>query len=98
VAAKKTQPPQGRNRKAIEETIKALHDVGRLERVNTALIAICQSLADAVDLDPDNASLWREYRAAESALRATDDQTQDEFTSLLASLSAEVGTTSKTRT
>ena len=97
MAAKKTQIQYGRNRLAIEQTIEALRTAGRLEKVDNARIAICQSLADSVDSDPSNASLWREYRAAESALRAANDQTQDEFTTLLASLSAEVGTESTNR-
>lgn len=92
MAAKKTQPQHGRNRQAIEQTIAALRSAGRLESVDNARIAICQSLADAVDSDPNNASLWREYRAAEAVLRAADVETQDEFASLLASLSAQVGT------
>jgi hypothetical protein len=98
MATQKKPPPHGRNRTAIEQTIEALRLAGRLEQVNTALIAICQTLADAVDQDPQNASLWREYRAAESALRATDDQNDDEFSSLLASLSAEVGAEAQTGT
>jgi hypothetical protein len=97
VATKKAQPAQGRNRKAVEATIAALRLAGRLEQVNSAQIAICQSLADAVDLDPDNASLWREYRAAEAALRISDDNNQDEFSSLLADLSAQMGAETKTK-
>lgn len=95
--ATQKKPPHGRNRTAVEQTIEALRSTGRLELVNNALVAICQSLADAVDEDPQNASLWREYRAAEAALRATDDQNDDEFSTLLASLSAEVGAETKTK-
>lgn len=90
MTSKKT-PTHGRNRQAIEHTIAALRLAGRLEAINSAQIAICQSLADAVDLDPDNASLWREYRAAEAALRVTDDNNQDDFTALIADLSAKMG-------
>lgn len=32
--------------------------------VPEALLELALGLADAVDLDPGNASLWREYRAA----------------------------------
>jgi hypothetical protein len=93
VATKKKieQPVYGRNRTAIEQTINALDVAGRLELVDNAQLAICRSLADAVDSDPTNASLWREYRAAELALRTANAQDTDEFTTLLASLSAEVG-------
>lgn len=85
------QPEYGRNRAAIEQTISALDTAGRLELVDNAQLAICRSLADAVDSEPTNASLWREYRAAELALRTANVENQDEFTALLASLSTEVG-------
>lgn len=88
------QPSHGRNRTAVEETLVALRHAGRLEQVDSARVAIVQSLADAVDADPMNASLWREFRAAESALRITDDHDQDEFGQLLEALSAEVGDSS----
>lgn len=92
MAARKTvKPAHGRNRTAIETTIEALRQVGRLEPVDAARVALAQALADAVDADPSNASLWREYRAAESALREVDDSNQDDFALLLDALSAEVG-------
>lgn len=81
----------GRNRNAVELTILALHNLGRLEDIDAAKVASAQTLADAVDVDPTNASLWREYRAAEQALRESHDTTADEFAQLLADLSAEVG-------
>lgn len=97
MASSKTKQTYGRNRTAVEQTIAALKLAGRLEQVNSAQIAICQSLADAVDLDPDNASLWREYRAAETALRVANDDNQDEFSSLIADLSAKMGAETKTK-
>ena len=94
MAPRKTQ--FGRNRTAVEESIRALRDAGRLESVDAAKIAAAQSLADAVDADPSNASLWREYRAAELVLRETNDTNTDEFAQLLAALSAEVGDSTQT--
>lgn len=48
-------------------------------------------LAEAVDSDPTNAALWGQYRAAEQLIREVaaggDD---DEFTQLMARLSAEI--------
>lgn len=96
MAAKKQ--PRGRNRLAIEKSIAALKVARKLGPADAAKIAAAQSLADAIDSDPTNASLWREYRAAELSLRETNDNNQDEFAQLLAALSAEVGDSTKTRT
>jgi hypothetical protein len=92
------KPAYGRNRTAAETTIAALETHGSLGDVDAARVALVRALADAVDADPTNASLWREYRAAEQALREADDSTSDEFTRLLAALSAEMGDTETTRT
>jgi hypothetical protein len=82
-----------RNRQAAEETIAALRDAGRIETVDSARIAALQSLADAIDADGNNASLWREYRAAEAALREVTEDGTDELATLLTGLSATVGDT-----
>lgn len=84
----KTQ--SGRNRLATDQVIDALSDLGRLETVDAALVAAARSLADAVDSAPDNASLWREYRAALAELRAVGGEVDDELFSTLASLRTEV--------
>ncbi len=51
-----------RNAAGLERTLKALKP--RLPPDAEALIAAARGLAIAVDGAPDNASLWREYRAA----------------------------------
>ena len=81
----------GRNRTAVELTVAALKKLGRLTDMDEARVTIVRALADAVDVEPLNASLWREFRAAELHLRETTDSDDDEFTALLQSLSAEVG-------
>jgi hypothetical protein len=81
----------GRNRKAIEKTIEAMTALGRLDGVDSARVAMVRALADAVDADPTNASLWREYRAAEVSLREVGDNDDDGFKELLESLSSSVG-------
>ena len=81
----------GRNRIAAEETIAALRSAGRLETIDSARITTFQTLADAVDADPVNASLWREYRAAETALREVNDDGNTELTEILSRLSTPVG-------
>jgi len=78
---------QGRNRIAADATIDALRAAGRLESIDSARIATFQTLADAVDADPVNASLWREYRAAESTLREVNDDGNDELAEILGRLS-----------
>jgi hypothetical protein len=90
-------PTHGRNRAAAEITIFALRQSGRIETVDSARIAALQSLADAIDADGDNASLWREYRAAEAALREVHDDGTDELATLLTGLSAKVGDTKNTK-
>ncbi len=84
-------PTHGRNRAAAEATIAVLRDAGHLNPVDSARIATLQALADAVDADPDNASLWREYRAAEASLREVHDETDEELPGLIAGLSTPVG-------
>jgi hypothetical protein len=91
-------PVYGRNRTAIEATIGALREAGRVELIDEARVIAACALADAVDADPTNASLWREYRAAVETLRQASDGGTDEFAALMAGLSAEVGNNKNTRT
>ena len=86
-----TNQAWGRNRTAVEETVEALMAAGRLEGVDSARVAMVRALADAVDADPTNASLWREYRAAEISLREVGQVDDDGFKELLESLSSSVG-------
>ena len=86
----------GRNRTAAEATIQALRDAKRLNETDSARVTALQALADAVDADPSNASLWREYRAVELALREVQDDDIDELSELLGKLSAPMGDASNT--
>lgn len=94
MAAKKklaeAKPVYGRNRSAVEEMLAAMRGAGLLEGIDAARVAMLQALSDAVDMEPTNASLWREYRAAECLIRENTAHDQDDFQELLASLSAEV--------
>lgn len=78
--------PAGTNLQAAESTIAALGSAGRLEQIDDARITAFLNLARAVDADPGNASLWREYRQAEAALREDHDGGADAFAELLAEL------------
>ena len=69
------------NVEALEETLATMRGDGRLSEADAAVVAMAQGLAEAVDDDPPNAALWREYRAALVALAAigsgdVDDDSQ----------------------
>lgn len=78
------------------EGLQITLDAMNLEPVNEALIAIATGLADAVDADPKNAALWREFRAAVTELRKAgagdvDDDTTEFLVSIRTPVSAKVG-------
>ena len=52
--------------KGLERTLKAIS--GRLDDSHAALVSLARGLAAAVDAEPHNAALWREYRATVVAL------------------------------
>ncbi len=82
----------GSNAAGLERTIKAM--AGRLDDTNEALLALARGLAAAVDVDPDNAALWREYRAAVTALSevGTDSDVDDDTQAFLLALRTPVRT------
>jgi hypothetical protein len=91
IAVTPAQSDHGRNRQAAEETIAAMRSTGRLEPIDSVRIVTLQALADAVDADTGNASLWREYRAADATLREVPDVPDDELTQILGRLSTPLG-------
>jgi hypothetical protein len=92
---KTTKPSNGPQRTALETTIEALRTAGRLEDIDDARVQIARGLASAVDAQPDNPTIWREYRAAEKALREESENHADPFDQLIASIASEVGNTPK---
>ena len=88
----------GPNREAIEITIEALRRDDRLDDVDAARLQIVRGLASAVDAQPDNPVIWREYRAAEQALRKETEAHGDPFDKLIAEISAEMGNQKKQKT
>ena len=78
------------NLQALEATIEQLRESGRLDVIDAARVRIALGLAAAVDAMPDNPTLWREYRAAEKALREETEAHGDPFDQLIKSLSAEI--------
>ena len=78
------------NYEALRRTIQSLRDTGQLAALDEARVQIALGLAAAVDALPDNPSMWREYRAAEKALREEASAHGDPFDQLIASISAEI--------
>lgn len=76
------------NRGQLEQTLKELRRLGRIEKIDAAAVQSLRSMAFALDADPSHAALWRQYREALRELTADDsDSSADEA---LAALYAEV--------
>jgi hypothetical protein len=73
----------------VEQTLKELRRLGRLERIDAAAVQMLRSMARALDQDPGRAALWREYREALRELTAHDDA-DGSFDEAVAGLLAEV--------
>lgn len=66
------------NRGQLEQTLKELRRLGRIEKVDAAAVQALRSMAFALDADPSGAALWRQYREALRELTADDsDGTAD---------------------
>jgi len=91
VVVDQSRPARGRNREATDKLVATLRSLGRIDDIDATRVMTLQALADAVDRDPFNASLWNQYRAAEVALRGSDDSDDDAYSQLLGKLSAQVG-------
>lgn len=69
------------------EMVAALGD--RVAPEHEALVVMVKALARAVDAEPSNASLWREYRGAVAALmEAAVDDSDDESADTVGFLAA----------
>lgn len=72
----------------LERTLAALDRLGRVEDIDAARVQAVRSMALALDYDPSNAALWRQYREAIKELTASESSSLD---SELAGLFSEVG-------
>jgi hypothetical protein len=54
----------GNNASELGRTIKHLTEMGRLEKVDAGRVQAVRSMARALDENPQNAALWRQYREA----------------------------------
>ena len=61
------------NAEALKATLAELKRMGRLEAVDAAVVYGALSMATALDRDPSNAALWRQYREAIEGLTRHDD-------------------------
>lgn len=80
--------PKSSNVAELEETLAQLSLMSRLEKIDAARVQAARSMAEALDRDPGNASLWRQYRELVKELTAGDDGSLD---SELAGLFADMG-------
>ncbi len=62
----------GDNASELGKTIAELRRFGRIEDIDAARLQMLRSMARAVDADPANAALWRQYREALKDLTAND--------------------------
>lgn len=76
------------NVEAVAATLTAMREAGRLDATDSATVVVAESLARAVDDDPGNASLWREFRAALNDLRGVgaSDADRDEISQIIEAL------------
>lgn len=62
----------GNNASELGKTIASLRRMGRFEKVDAARLQAVRTMARALDSDPQNAALWRQYREALKELTADD--------------------------
>lgn len=75
------------NRGQLEQTLKELRRLGRIEKIDAAVVQALRSMAFALDIDPSNAALWRQYR--EGVRELTADGGSDSVDDAIADLFAE---------
>lgn len=61
------------NAAALDETLRVLEQTKQIEAADAAQVQALRSMAAALDEDPTKAALWREYLAALSEVRRSDD-------------------------
>lgn len=60
------------NRGQLEQTLKELRRLSRIRKTDAAAVQALRSMAAALDAEPGNAALWRQYREALKELLADD--------------------------
>jgi len=67
----------GSNRDALEETIGAMRDTGRLEKIDNAKLAVLRAMATQLDTDTTNSQMFRVYWDALEGLTTDADDDGD---------------------
>jgi hypothetical protein len=73
----------------IEQTLRELRRLGRLEKIDAAKVQALRSMARALDDEPGRAALWRVYLDAVQELTASGDD-GGAFDEAVAAMFAEV--------
>lgn len=83
----------GANAAAMESTLTELRRLGRFEDVDAARVQALRSMAAALDDNPYNSQMWREYREALNEVLKADDDADDGLAAALAQIrgAAEMG-------
>ena len=71
---------------ATEVTLRELDRMGRVEDVDRAKVQMLRSLSRAVDDEPYNAALWRQYREALNVLLEVDVDADDDLAAAVAEI------------
>lgn len=77
---------QPTNVSAIEQTIDALREDGQIKPRDAAKVQAVRALARAVDAEPTNGALWRQYQVALDQLMRGEDVVDDALTSALGAI------------
>lgn len=86
----------GNNVSELGRTIAQLRELGRLEKIDAARVQMVRTMARALDENPQNAALWRQYREALSDVLEADDDADSSLAAALAQIrgATEVGDSS----
>lgn len=91
--AKHSQADGGANARAMESTLTELERLGRVESIDAARVQALRTMATALDENPYNSQMWREYREALGEVLKADDDADDGLAAALAQIrgAAEMG-------
>lgn len=71
---------------AIERTLVELDRLGRFEEIDAARIQALRSMAAALDSNPFNSQMWREFRESLNEIVRADDDADDDLAAALAQI------------
>lgn len=74
------------NAAALELTLSAMANCGRIEDIDAAAVQALRSMAATLDEDPTKAALWREYLNALAEVRRANDDADSGLADALAAI------------